>query len=613
MKFDKRYIFAASLVLAMGFGIYGCSEDDDKDKGGDQTQTTECTGENQVKKDDGTCGCKEGFKPDGDKCVADGGDTPQPKDCTGEHMSKGDDGCKCDEGFKMEGDKCVADQGDDPQPKDCNGEHMIKDSDGQCACEPEYQMKGDQCVKMEFPAECNGEHMIKDGEECKCEEGFIFDGEKCDTCGNGVLDADEVCDIVDGAEKWSDGNGTCEKWAAENDLTLSDDEQGKPGCASNCKAHRQNPKTGKGCTSTKNKLCGNGVIDDGEKCDIKDGKIIFAPSITDTSCKATYGKGEGNFVADGIPGCNATCDDWAKGTCHAEGEEPVDNINGIVSCKAEITADNTKATGKATVVTADSNALAKGKIVCDVESSNIGKALNDSKVEFAEAASGVITAKDVTTAFESDGTYSCVFYVEIKSGEGAVCSKDGTVSAASKNLSEYDGVSFEVTGHGTPTDGAIAAWNKFEGDVSGLLSDGIKVQEGSDTAAVMKMVFGTDGYKKNSDKPAFSAKVNSGKLRIQADSKEKWGKAGTIDGSHSYVSIATTALAKDAKLVIKLDSRGATLQINAADNKLKDDIKTTSGTFTEFTVDVPASTSDIRLYSLTADQTVIDIESVVIK
>lgn len=471
------------------------------------------------------------------------------------------------------------------------------------------------------------------GEETQCnvtkesceEKGQDFDEANCackekggeeteDLCGNGKLDDGEVCDTVDGEVTFASDKGTCQLWYDENKDQLSSslvtDDEAKPGCSKDCKAHSQGT-----CKTEETVLCGNGQIDEGETCDIgldgqaKTSDDVIAEGITCNDYQ------EGSWKEGGKPSCAADCKGYGAGSgdTKCESADVADDINGIVSCKADITADNTKATGTAIVETADANAVVKGKIVCESADSNIGKAINLSKVEFAEAASGTITANEVTTAYESDGNYSCVFYVEITEGQGAVCSKDGTVSPASKSLSEYDGASFEVTGMSTPTDGAIAVWNTFADDVSVLLTEGLKVQDGSDTAALIKLTLGSAGYKKDGTTPAFKATVNSGKLRIQADAAKNWGDSGTINDTHSYLSIATTALAKDSQIIIKLDTRGATLQLNAGDTELKNDIKTEKGTSSEFTVDVAANTSDIRLYSLTADQTVIDIESIVIK
>ena len=112
-------------------------------------------------------------------------------------------------------------------------------------------------------------------------------------CGDGVVDADEVCD--DGNRTTGDGcRADCAKAELCGDGALDPQEacddgntEGADGCAADCKLEG----------------CGNGMLDDGEQCDDGEANALTAaclPSCARASC------GDGNVEA-GVE----TCDDGA--------------------------------------------------------------------------------------------------------------------------------------------------------------------------------------------------------------------------------------------------------------------------------------------------------------
>ena len=122
-------------------------------------------------------------------------------------------------------------------------------------------------------------------------------------CGNGVLDADEVCD--DGNRTTGDGcRADCAKIELCGDGVLDPQEacddgntEGADGCATDCKLEG----------------CGNGVLDDGEACDDGEANALTAaclPSCTRASC------GDGNVQA-GVEACDDGAANSDTGACLA--------------------------------------------------------------------------------------------------------------------------------------------------------------------------------------------------------------------------------------------------------------------------------------------------------
>ena len=106
-------------------------------------------------------------------------------------------------------------------------------------------------------------------EEWYCTDQCKLDIEKsCTTCGNGVLDKDEICDIINSVDTYRSLDELKQYCQASGMLLLpSVEEQIAGGKWPKCYSPSCEPRTNYVCTK-----CGNGVVDDGEECDGKDFK-----------------------------------------------------------------------------------------------------------------------------------------------------------------------------------------------------------------------------------------------------------------------------------------------------------------------------------------------------
>ncbi|MBQ9816992.1 MAG: hypothetical protein IJM59_05940 [Proteobacteria bacterium] len=468
---------------------------------------------------------------------------------------------------------------------------------------------GDNGGKPAATCDKKAEDCTKDGKKLdqeKCECVKKEEKQKDPNCGNGKLDEGEVCDIVDGVEAFADGKGTCEAWASENDETLdASAEQGKPGCSSDCKGHSKAQKSGNGCVTVAATLCGNGKIDDGEKCDKDaDGNIIFAPSETDHSCKATYGKGSGDFVADGVPTCAKDCKGYGKGTCE-DNKGGESQEGGIKSCVPDIKYAENKVTGNATVEAGDASAKIKGAVICGEMNENIEKAVNiyaaDDKLK--DAADGKITSELATDGFPA-GEYGCVYYV--KAGDkGYVCTADGVKDAKGKVSDLVKEKTFVI--EGADTSSAIASWSDFSAVASiDVLVAGFVSQDGSDKTAKITWINGIES--------AVTAKPESKQLRLEHfDTKG----SGNTAAENAYFEVSFAALAADAELVINMETRDSVFVVtNDKDEPLNSnpaEIKSAKGTFTDFKVTVPKDATSVRIYNKAPTGKAVFVTSIVLK
>ena len=114
---------------------------------------------------------------------------------------------------------------------------------------------------------------------------YAFDTSKCSkpaTCGNGVIDQDEVCDATAFAGR------TCESEVGYKST-------GTLKCATNCASIITT-----GCSPAQ--TCGNGKLDADEVCD---GTLL-----NNATCASLVGNG-----STGTPRCNPTCTGYEKGSC----------------------------------------------------------------------------------------------------------------------------------------------------------------------------------------------------------------------------------------------------------------------------------------------------------
>lgn len=401
MLLDKRFIFAA--VVALGFGMAACSDDDGDDNKKDNS--VECT----VNAD-----CKDTAKPvcntetkkcEAEKTVVDG------KKENGDACEKADD---CESGYCGDDKKCA--------DKPATGDKGDK-KDGGEACENSDECKSAYC----------------DNGKCKAETPA--------TCGNKALDEGEFCDKgANGLAIFSDETqATCEAFitASGKDVNKVDwnKENGKPNCSVDCFALSQ------GTCAVVELTCGDGVVADTEACETVDGKAMVSDGnggMREATCAdQNKTKFDGQETV-GAPECNDKCNGMKQGTCKLK--EDVKPVNGIASCT--ITKLEKSETGEvvaeADVVAEEATTEIIGAILCGTEDKKVGELVgngNTTKV-VADAANGKLS---LTTNGISGNVY-CIVVAQDKNakdgsldtGKIVVCSEDGSVSSANGGASIKD-------------------------------------------------------------------------------------------------------------------------------------------------------------------------------
>ncbi len=165
-----------------------------------------------------------------------------------------------------------------------------------------------------------------------CDDGNTEDGDGCsadclsdETCGNGVVDADEVCD--DGNTEDGDGcsadctsDETCGNGVVDADEVCDDgNTEDGDGCSADCTSDETcgngivdadevcddgNTIDGDGCSAdcTSDETCGNGIVDADESCD--DGV-----DNSDTQADACRTDCSASSCGDGVVDTGEACDD----------------------------------------------------------------------------------------------------------------------------------------------------------------------------------------------------------------------------------------------------------------------------------------------------------------
>jgi len=221
---------------------------------------------------------------------------------------KSDPECVCGDGSIDEGEEC---DGTNFGAKTCS-DYVGEGATGNLVCNAQCKIETTACVAK--PSAC-GNGKLDDGEECDgtnfgaktcvdyagigatgnlvCNDQCKIETSNCtakgstgSSCGNGVLDAGEVCDgdLMNGQNCASLGAGYTGILKCKDDCSAYDD--------SDCKA-------------PDNKLCGNGVLDEGELCD--GDQIRGGVSYT---CKSIFGPG-----SEGELKCDSTCLHFDKSGC----------------------------------------------------------------------------------------------------------------------------------------------------------------------------------------------------------------------------------------------------------------------------------------------------------
>lgn len=420
MKLDKRFILVASLVLGLGLGFQACSDDDDSSG----EAKTEC----KVDTD-----CKDKAKPvcTAGKCVA---ETPTDTNACKDKTEGADcgEGKTCQKGAddKLE---CKANTTGGDTTKECyKSINCSTDkpicSEGKCIAAADAKA----CTKTE---ECGADQFCKDG---KCE-----DKAKPATCRNKALDDKEICDIdKSGNAIFATGKEiTCQQFFDMNPDnypagTVAKDG-GKPGCSDDCLAYK------KGTCEVANSTCKDGNWDEGEKCEIIGGVVMFkdGDTVRPATCDDVYK--EGGYT--GTPTqCGTGCLAVKGEGCTKDGDGGTDGgaINGIKSCKVDelsfVTADGenkNKIMGKVTVATENAETTVKGAVLCEKADADktYGSMISAGKDFVADAVNGVVTSYTKAYTAADNGAYKCVVVVQDASVEGltfdkaVICSETGAI------------------------------------------------------------------------------------------------------------------------------------------------------------------------------------------
>ncbi|MBQ9395533.1 MAG: hypothetical protein IJU23_08445 [Proteobacteria bacterium] len=192
MKFDKRFVLGAALILGLGMNLTACGDDDKKE---DEDNTCKVTKES----------CEEQNKDfDKDKC-----------ECKAKEQS--DD---CGNGKLDEGEVCD------------KVDNEVKFAEGKGTCQLWYEENSDTETS---PLVNDPEAVPGCASSCKAHSKGTCKTEAAVLCGNGKIDDGEVCDIgMDGQAKTEDDvvtGKTCKDYDAE----VSWKEGGIPSCAKDCK------------------------------------------------------------------------------------------------------------------------------------------------------------------------------------------------------------------------------------------------------------------------------------------------------------------------------------------------------------------------------------------
>ena len=469
MTFDRRFIFAATLIA--GLATYACSDDDDDAKlanGEKCTANAECT--------------SDYCDPTAKKCAA--------KPAATDECTKDED-CKDVEGKPVcntKTKKCEA----APATDECTKDEDCKDVEGKPVCNTETKKceaapvdpgcsKNEDCKDAEKPV-CDliSKECIASGAECAtdndCKDGDTYGWcnplvrrcqakpEKATTCGDNAVSTGELCDKDNGGKAifaYPEA-ATClayltlEGTIDVSGMTDADFEGQVPSCSSDCLGYSKGS-----CVVP---TCGNGTVDDTETCDVIDGKTYLTgddgnPRLA--TCEDWDKKASGWY---GSPKCNDKCTGIRQGSCvDPNNLKPVASIQ---SCIADLSvSDDGVVSGTATVTLAEGAAFdnVKGNIICETTTTttHMGSLLNKVYKDFinADNSDGIVltVSTDKTTTdgnkFVPDTTYACVVFVANIDAEnsnlqsnGAICTPSGEARSANttfNKLLEY-AITFSV-------------------------------------------------------------------------------------------------------------------------------------------------------------------------
>ena len=414
-----------------------------------------------------------------------------------------------------------------------------------------------------------------------------------DTCKNGVLDAGEVCDTVDGKVVFAEGKGTCQLWYDENKETetspLVSDPEAVPGCASSCKAHSKGT-----CKTEAAVLCGNGKIDADEVCDIgMDGQAKTDDDVI-ADGKTCNDYQQGSWKDGGKPSCAKDCKGYGAGTCVSNDVVDTD----IQKCTATATydADSKKATA---TVSVESEIEYTTSLICATNSNKLAAALD-----------GTLSGSNEfdASSFTDAGDYSCIVVV-VANDKKSLCTPTGDVLKVGGDILTFADAavgSFKIESQASAD--TIAKWtfasiSNAEETIGG---PGAAPDEGSDSNILLN--YNKLGEKADKIKLKMTQDNSGTNGSLTALSIDVNGAAGNLgDGqahdSASNISIGSladytlTSMKMTAKYGKKDSAKVYITAIDGSSENIVKELEVTGGDYKEYEVTgFAAKASEIHIY-----------------
>lgn len=424
-----------------------------------------------------------------------------------------------------------------------------------------------------------------------------------DTCKNGVLDAGEVCDTVDGKIVFAEGKGTCQLWYDENKETetspLVSDPEAVPGCASSCKAHSKGT-----CKTEAAVLCGNGKIDADEVCDIgMDGQAKTDDDVI-ADGKTCNDYQQGSWKDGGKPSCAKDCKGYGAGSCVSNDVVDTD----IQKCTATATydADSKKATANVSV---ESEIEYTTSLICAANSNKLAAALD-----------GTLSGSNEfdASSFKDAGDYSCIVVV-VANDKKSLCTPTGDVLKVGGDILTFADAavgSFKIESQVSAD--TIAKWT-FVGLAKDAASDalaaGVAPDEGSASALKLSFVKPAEGISitmtadKASNPPD---NVSLTALQVKVNKEGLLGDSQKADES-SHLSISDLSGYSVSSLSLSAKYEGAKIHVTEVANEAENLIKSidATGEFADYEVTgFTAGAKEINIYGDNAAKKAMTIDDI---
>ena len=360
-------------------------------------------------------------------------------------------------------------------------------------------------------------------------------------------------------------------------------------------------------------LCGNGVIDEDEVCDIGLDKIQHNDDdviAKDATCQM-YGESsatdKGKEWVDGAPRCAKDCKSLSKGTCVSKDEQSAqeaEGVNGILKCSSTLAVTKESATAKVSYtmgsMTPDSGVQAA--ILCSPTTASIDAAINGT-VNYVDGANGEANATLDVSGLKP-GEYLCYVVVRASNKGAVVCPlDDGTPAKASGGidvLEESSTVSLTIDA----PEGVMATWNDFsmQNMSTTIVSEaGMLSQAGADTAASLRFVI-VSGVADNYEMKISQNAAGSGNTALRLGTKggsaiEAFSHVKNLksdENSHLLISSANMG-GKSIKIVAKTGKYGGKFSVVAGTDEIIKEFASAES-FAEATGTIPAGTDKLYIY-----------------